>query len=987
MSDFDHDDSSADAWALLALKDPSNSSPYRVPNKEGVSSVDSNSIGGSTAVVGSTAVDPAVVAKIRGKDGDFLVRNRRTVIGRNSSTQGNVDIHLGNSNYISRAHVEVLYERNSFFLKCNGKNGIFLDGQLQRKNAPLMEMPKNCSLRFPSTSIRLYFQSLLPEEGLDEVEENVPGMQPLSITIPQTNGTYAASPPSSPTGTISVPNSCPASPSRLYNPYAHLYRGHTPTQGGGGNAGGGDHTRDTISNQPEKSMQYDSTPPGVDDPMEDTKQDYSLLSQNAVVYPTEDGRLSTVPVPPNNVQDESKPPFSYAQLIVQAISQAPDKQLTLSGIYSYITKNYPFYRTADRGWQNSIRHNLSLNRYFVKVARSQEEPGKGSFWRIDLASEVKLVEQAFRRRRQRGVPCFRAPYLTSSRSAPASPQHGVTGVSGGVSVSGLMTPESLSREPSPVPQEMMYSTGGSPNDAGITTIEVKVSQPGTPNGAVAMGQQVKLATVSAGQPIQLQQFQLTTTAQKVIVAGQPRLLLPTQQITMLGTANTTANSTTTTSGNATLSNGTNNLEQQQQNAASIGRSSYVLSSSDLAAATTGRPGSYVISSGSGAADVSSVSSGQSQPARANFVISNGSGASVGGTSGAKILSLPAGSTAAAVAAVAAAGGQLTAVNGSGSVTVGGKSGVVGTKGGNGSSATPVLLQPANGSSAGELKRLAVSPAKIYSGGPPPGTPITPGTQIILSEGVAGGVTKLSLSPATAAVAAAGNGSGLSLPMHPLPLPAQENSGNGAKICSISAANLNTAQLTSSGNLVFTSTNGVVPSPNINTSPAIIYGTTPTPSTTSTTTLLPQPQQLSTTSPVNNSNTSSLVLTPTNLTNKSHQLPNNVNHNGQNHTSSSPAVTSSSLQQHRSSPTVVTTFSTPPRSAIAPVNLVSADGKNPVAAAAVAMTNNKSSCYNNTPSVSVSMVDMVDMVDIVAKTDFSEPDSKRIRLLPKEGITQ
>ena len=32
-------------------------------------------------------------------------------------------------------------------------------------------------------------------------------------------------------------------------------------------------------------------------------------------------------------------------------------------------------------------------RYFVKVARSQEEPGKGSFWRIDPASEIKLVEQ------------------------------------------------------------------------------------------------------------------------------------------------------------------------------------------------------------------------------------------------------------------------------------------------------------------------------------------------------------------------------------------------------------------------------------------------------------------------------------------------------------------------------------------------------------------------------------------------------------------
>jgi forkhead box protein K len=57
--------------------------------------------------------------------------------------------------------------------------------------------------------------------------------------------------------------------------------------------------------------------------------------------------------------DESKPPYSYAQLIVQAISSAVDKQLTLSGIYSYITKNYPYYRTADKGWQ--VWHNSSLS--------------------------------------------------------------------------------------------------------------------------------------------------------------------------------------------------------------------------------------------------------------------------------------------------------------------------------------------------------------------------------------------------------------------------------------------------------------------------------------------------------------------------------------------------------------------------------------------------------------------------------------------------
>ena len=53
-------------------------------------------------------------------------------------------------------------------------------------------------------------------------------------------------------------------------------------------------------------------------------------------------------------KDDSKPPYSYAQLIVQAITSASDKQLTLAGIYAYITKNYPYYRTADKGWQVSV---------------------------------------------------------------------------------------------------------------------------------------------------------------------------------------------------------------------------------------------------------------------------------------------------------------------------------------------------------------------------------------------------------------------------------------------------------------------------------------------------------------------------------------------------------------------------------------------------------------------------------------------------------
>lgn len=79
----------------------------------------------------------------------------------------------------------------------------------------------------------------------------------------------------------------------------------------------------------------------------------------------------------------SKPSISYSNLIAEAINSTPDKRRTLSGIYSYIVDHYPYYQNAKSGWQNSIRHNLSLNKAFIKIPRNNGEPGKGMFWVID----------------------------------------------------------------------------------------------------------------------------------------------------------------------------------------------------------------------------------------------------------------------------------------------------------------------------------------------------------------------------------------------------------------------------------------------------------------------------------------------------------------------------------------------------------------------------------------------------------------------------
>ncbi|KFP67997.1 Forkhead box protein J1, partial [Cariama cristata] len=94
-----------------------------------------------------------------------------------------------------------------------------------------------------------------------------------------------------------------------------------------------------------------------------------------------------------------KPPYSYATLICMAMEASGKPKITLSAIYKWITDNFCYFRHADPTWQNSIRHNLSLNKCFIKVPREKGEPGKGGFWKLDPQYADRLKNGTFKKRR------------------------------------------------------------------------------------------------------------------------------------------------------------------------------------------------------------------------------------------------------------------------------------------------------------------------------------------------------------------------------------------------------------------------------------------------------------------------------------------------------------------------------------------------------------------------------------------------------------
>lgn len=63
--------------------------------------------------------------------------------------------------------------------------------------------------------------------------------------------------------------------------------------------------------------------------------------------------------------------------------------------FQAISARHPFYKMEARNWQNSIRHNLTLNKNFCKLPRLTTE-GRGSHWKLEKGAERTIFKRGGR---------------------------------------------------------------------------------------------------------------------------------------------------------------------------------------------------------------------------------------------------------------------------------------------------------------------------------------------------------------------------------------------------------------------------------------------------------------------------------------------------------------------------------------------------------------------------------------------------------------
>lgn len=308
-------------------------------------------------------------AKIAGRTWTYYVKTLHVNIGREPDREPKLDeqsspvsiaaralpeihVDLGPSKFVSRLHAEIFFdgeETAAWHIRVNGRNGVRLNNVFLKRGTDaviscgdIIEIA-NTQMMFvtPGDKAKIYPSFVERAQRIANGEENLEDLD------------------SSRHANVHPPKSNAVSNEASYaRPSAS--NGHS-----------------SLALAPQLPKRQATPPPRSPDTIAvRTAKQSPLYNRGMMMESTEEIDYS------KDSAKDLKPPYSYATLIAQAIFSSEEEKLTLNSIYNYIMEKYAFYRHSQSGWQNSIRHNLSLNKAFQKVPRRTDEPGKGMKWQI-----------------------------------------------------------------------------------------------------------------------------------------------------------------------------------------------------------------------------------------------------------------------------------------------------------------------------------------------------------------------------------------------------------------------------------------------------------------------------------------------------------------------------------------------------------------------------------------------------------------------------
>ncbi|WEW55240.1 transcription factor [Emydomyces testavorans] len=337
-------------------------------------------------------------AKIAGREWTYYVKNLHVTIGRPPDREQKLDaqsspvavaaqslpevhIDLGPNKVVSRLHAEIYYDGTEdppcWRIRVNGRNGVRLNNAIVKRGS---SAPLKCGDVIEIANTQMMF--VTPGDQADIHPWFLNKLQGLQAT--EEAGTWDATQHAHPEPSVS---SRPT-----------LYTSHGPQRANSKNGVGA--AQATAVTPSKRQATPVAVRPKSRDAGDATVKPSPLYNRGMMMESTEEIDYSS------DSAKDLKPPYSYANLIGQAIFSTDEEKMSLSNIYKFIMEKYAFYRHTNSGWQNSIRHNLSLNKAFQKVPRRTDEPGKGMKWQI-----VPEYREEYWKKAHRGT----------QSSAPSSP--------------------------------------------------------------------------------------------------------------------------------------------------------------------------------------------------------------------------------------------------------------------------------------------------------------------------------------------------------------------------------------------------------------------------------------------------------------------------------------------------------------------------------------------------------------------------------------